>query len=146
MFQDLKSFLQRYMSIFISTWSDKIELSAINQDHFSYFTFLYFKCCLLVLCKGYIWLNRVKYRFRFKNHWKDIYDFHLLIIFFREIGPVTTVSAFSHFFQCSFHWVLLFGGFITDLLVDSKVSEGNKKWGDIIFVSMQTGMLEARFT
>ena len=59
---------------------------------------------------------------------------------------MTTVSAFSHFFQCSFHQALLFGGFITDLLVDSKDSEGNKKWGDIIFVSMQTGMLEARFT
>ena len=70
----------------------------------------------------------------------------MLIIFFREIGPVTKVSAFSQFFQCSFHRALLFGGFITDLLVNSKVSEGNKKWGDIIFVSVQTGMLEARFT
>ena len=50
------------------------------------------------------------------------------------------------FLSVSFHRALLFGGFITDLLVNSKVSEGNKKWGDIIFVSVQTGMLEVRFT
>ena len=36
--------------------------------------------------KGYIWLNWVKYRFHFKNHWKDTQDFHQLIILFTNRG------------------------------------------------------------